>query len=180
MDPAGGRATIAAALVIAPILVVPPVLAGHGGDPITSHVTYEIGPTWGYGNLEDPVGITQDNSIDTGGAKWFGDEMPRGVDKVQVTIIDDVWGGNVIGASVATDENGNNIYGEEENGEVSAEFCGTSPVVDIPPAPAWDAVIVFAGQPYRQYLACDPTAAPTGATTGGVVNPHGGIYGTFE
>lgn len=160
-------------------LSAPPALAGHGGSPIRDHQTYEFAPTWGYSSWGDPAGVTDDGNFQTGGAKWFGEDLPVGVDAVQVSVVDDVWGAGVIGASLATDVDDNSIYGEEEQGEVAVQFCGNSPVVDLIPTPGWAALIVFVGQPYRQYLNCDPLDAPTGATTGGVLDPAGGVFGTF-
>lgn len=180
------RLLLAAGATLA-LLAAPSASAGHGGDPVTLRATYEVGPLPGVwtcipGSLLDgcdPTGLSQDGSIDAGGARWFPDEVPEGVDVVQASIVDDVWGANVIAANLFTCAGGNAICGDEEQGEVSVIFCGTSPPVDIPAAPAWEQVGVFLGYAVWQYTVCDFTDAPTGATTGGVLDPAGGIFVTF-
>lgn len=179
-------ATAMAAMLVA--LGVPSAAAGHGGEPVTSHRTYEWGQTeviaincaTGSSTLGtgcDPTGQTQDGSIDIAGIIWTPDELPDGVDSVQTAIVDDVFGSGVISGDACTDENGNNVCGETEEGEVETEFCGSSATFDIPPAPNWDAFVVFLEGVLEQNLnGCTPDAY---ATTGGVLNPNGGVFTTF-
>lgn len=172
---------------IATILMTPAALAGHGAAPVTMHRTYELGPTFfvwscppGDAGLDcDPTGQTQDDSIDLGGVQIFAEDVPVGVDTVQASVVDDVWGAGVVAGFLCTEENGDNICGDTEAGEVQQNFCGQSEVMDIPPAPNWEKVDVFVSFPVWQVEHCDPTAAPTGATSGGVANPAAGIFITF-
>lgn len=174
------------------LLTAAPALAGHGGDPISVQRTYEVGPievgaVTCIGNPQgltgscDPTGQTQDGSIDVGGAIFTADDLPDGVDAFQATIVDDIWGPDVVSGDMCTDEDGNDVCGETDKGEVEEEFCGSSSVVSIPPVPNFDSATVFVEGPQEQTTnGCSTTAAPTGATTGGVLNPNGGIFITFQ
>lgn len=173
-------------IVVGLVLAAPTALAGHGGDPITIHRTYEVGFTYagvhcvpGYATVDcDPTGQTQDGSIDAS-VVWYekaAGDLPAGVDAVQASVIDDIFGPGIIGGHICTDEggDGNDICGEAH--ETNEAFCGQSSVVDIPRI--WQAVGVFLGGPVRQTLSCDPTQGI--ATSGGVLNPAGGVYLIFE
>lgn len=171
---------VAASLLILGV----PVQAGHGGDPLTVHKTYEeaVHNTAGLilvQQFDDPTGQTQDGTLHLGGAGFYPEDVVPGVDSVQASIVDDVYGAGTVVGWITSDENGNNIGGEEEHGEVSVFFCGQSQPVSIPPSPDWYFIIIGVGGEIHQALICNPAAAPTGGTSGGVLNPAGGIYATF-
>lgn len=156
----------------------------------TFHQTYEVGPTYGafrcYATVDveqdvnpnedcDPTGLTQDDSIDTGGAIFLPDEVAPGATSLQASIVDDVFGSDTTAGYLCTDQNDNNVCGETDQGEVRELFCGASPVVPIPTPDKWDAAVVFASYPgWMVTQGCDGFG-----TTGGVLDPAGGIYATF-
>lgn len=179
---------LAGALMTAPL-----ALAGHGGAAISVHRTYEFGPAGDFqanncvtGNEDlgtgcDPTGQTQDGSIDYGGLIVTPDnpQVVDGMDSTQASIVDDVFGAEQVGGAICTDENGDGTACDEDAGEVNGQFCGSSPVFEVPAAPNFDAVVVFINGPMFQFFqGCDMTVAPT-STTGGVLNPNGGVFFTF-
>lgn len=180
------------ALLAGALMTAPVALAGHDGAAITVHRTYEFGPTGDryagncmtgnedLGTSCDPTGQTQDNSIDHGAVIVGPGDVPEGVDAAQAAIVDDVWGAGVVGGAICTDEDGDSTYCEEDEGEVNGQFCGQSDTVSFPPAPNWDGVAIWInGIIFQTLQGCDLTAAPF-STTGGVLNPNGGVFYTFE
>lgn len=172
---------------------VPAAYAGHGGLPVTYHTTYEFSTTLEDFAVDDPAGVTHDGQINTGAARFLpqGEDgrpahmkarVPDGVDAVQASIVDDLWGPGVVAGFICTDEDENNVCGEQaDKGEVQAIFCGDSPIVSIPASPNWDYLAVYVSlAPWWQLQDCDPNEAPTGALAGGVINPNAGIFTTFH
>lgn len=127
----------------------------------------------------DPAGQTQDGSIDVGGAVVRSGDVPDGVRSLQTDIVDDVFGADAVGGLVCNDRDGDLICGETADGELRANFCGTTPPLTIPPPRDWHAVVVFVNGPVAQTIDCDAAAAPT-ATTGGVLDPAAGIFLAFD
>lgn len=159
-------------ILTALLTVAPVVAAGHGGSN-TVHRCYELGTSPVAVNAADPVGVTCDDSIDVGGV--IVEDAPPGTSSVQVTVVDDVFGANSVAATLCIDEDQDNICGGP--GEASVDFCGSSPIVGFS-HPA--TVVVFLGGPADQALQCDPGDAPTGATTGGLLSPSGGVFITYS
>lgn len=160
--------------------------------------------------IEDPTGLTSDGAwnkaicgfhfpdSDPGeNADWgpFSETFHTVVSGVntfsgqystaQATIVDDIFGSEIGGVACA-DLNHDHLCGQEEDGEPLFTFCGTSPII----APGADTdgdghndlgwgLFVAVNDWYFQTLYCDPTAAPQ-STTGGILNPHGGIYVTVS
>lgn len=169
-----------ATLVIASLLA-PAAAAGHGGDPVIVHRTYEeahhnFAILTGF-RFEDPTGLTADGTIDLGGAVIFPEDVPDGVNTVQASIVDDIWGPGAVAGWLCVDVNGDSICDPEDD-EPSLFFCGDSVVVDIPAAPGWNFINIIVAGSFTQALICDITAAPTGGTHGGVLDPAGGIFAT--
>lgn len=176
-------------------LLAPTALAGHGGPSKTLHRTYEFahhnqGPFWAAGDCItgeetggalacDPTGQMQDGSFDVGGV-WehqHDPEVPHGTDGVQVRVVDDIWGGGVLAASLCTDDDDDQLCGETGEGEVRVTFCGDSPSISL--SGMWHIAVAVVGGGVRQALWCDINDAPA-ATSGGVLDPDAGIFLTFE
>lgn len=171
------------------------VAADHNAT-FTSHCTYEVGvgdPNWL--TMEDPTGLTSDGKINFNGCNFEflasggsepapGDILVEGeYTELQVSIVDDVFG-TQLGAWVGQDADDNGVNGEDEKGEISKVFCGGSSRVFVSEKD-WDGdghadfgaeMVVLTNGPFRQVYWCGSTANPVGATTGGVLNPAGGIY----
>lgn len=165
------------------LLVAVPAQAGHGDAPLTVHQTYEEahhnqGGFFLVFREDDPTGQTQDGTLDLGGTAFFPEDVEPGVDSLQASIVDDIYGAGTVVGWICSDENGDNLCDPADE-EISSFFCGQSQVVSIPPSPDWHFVIVGVGGPLSQALLCDPSQAPLGGTSGGVLNPNGGIFGTF-
>lgn len=102
---------------------------------------------------------------------------------VQAAIVDDVFG-NAIGGSMFADLNHDHMSGLD--GERVVNFCGTSPVVELGQDTdgdghddfGWGLVVSVHGY-IGQAMFCDPAQGPT-STTGGVLNPSGGIFVTVS
>lgn len=103
----------------------------------------------------------------------------------QTSIVDDVFG-SAIGGAMCADFNHDHICGSADDGEPANSFCGTSPAVAVGHDTdgnghadfGWGLVVGVNGW-YDQVLNCDPVAAPQ-STTGGVLDPAGGIYVTVS
>lgn len=164
----------AGVLLLATVLSIAPLAAaGHGGDPITVHKCYESGPPPGLVvSHPDPTGQTCDGTIDVGGVIAASPPVGHAVTGVQISVVDDVWASGAVGAFVCQDTNGDGICGGE--GEPAESFCGDSGVLSATIEP-----VVFLHGPVQQAQDCDAQQAPTGATTGGVLGPSGGIFFTF-
>lgn len=154
---------------------------------------------------EDPIGVTEDGAINNGGCLWTMPDSDPGEDTgdcptcglehhaidgarelqgeysiAQASIVDDVYGSGVIAGAIAGDFDHDHVVGEE--GEPLFNFCGTSPVVESTQDAdgdghddfGWGLFVAYHG-PINQALQCDATQAPT-STTGGVLDPAGGIY----
>lgn len=177
--------TILGTVLALALVTAPAALAGHGGDPVSIHATYELGPTFfvwscppGDAGLGcDPTGQTQDGSIDLGGVQIFAEDVPRGVDSVQAAVVDDVFGPGSVAGFLCTEEDGNNVCGETDKGEAAQVFCGSSSTLSIPPAPNWEKTDVFVSYYGWELTDCD--LADGFATSGGVLNPNAGIFVTF-
>lgn len=200
------RAILATVLTTTALLVAtaPAVHAGHQ-PTFTSRCTYELGwsPFRMAIASEDHVGLTSDDDISWGGCAWtFPDADPgysgtgppltdstgKGIivegeySQAQVTVVDDIFGSQV-GALIATDVDHDGQFGDEDKGEISTSFCGASPVFDSDNDADGDGhpdlafqMAVFLNDAFYQVSECDPTANPVGATSGGILNPHGGMY----
>lgn len=167
--------------MVALLLTLAAVPATAAEDPETRRWAYELGATG------DTVaascgcqGQIQDGWTDLGAVRFSA-----GADgiSVQASVVDDAFG-TLVGGTVCTDENRDNVYCDRAQGEVHRGFCRTSPKVDIPHYDGWhdgdraqghyDTVAVFLNGPVGQASDCDPAAAPT-ATTGGYLDPAGGV-----
>lgn len=183
-----------------------PARATHQDD-LVSRCTYESGGTdfWAI-SASDPTGLTEDDDIAIGGCAWtFPDADPGGGEgppltditgtglivsgeysQAQASVVDDIFGTEV-GAIIASDADHDGGFGDEEKGEFSETFCGQSPVFtsdidhdgDGHPDLAFQ-IAVFLNGPYGQALNCDAAANPVGATTGGILDPSGGIFMTLS
>lgn len=164
---------------------------------VTTHCTYEVGTVGtvvGYTH-SDPTGATADGFINLGGCSWafrpqenmysaVTDSMRLDGERtlMQFSIIDDVFG-NAVGAAFCVDIDGNAVCGEEGSPDLHAQFCGTSPVFEAPKDTNGDGHKDFGidaglwlNGPVDQGMFCDPTVNPVGATSGGILNPNGGIF----
>lgn len=160
--------------------------------------------------IEDPTGLTSDGALnkaicgfhfpdsDPGeNADWepFEDEFHNVVSGVytfsgqysqaQASVVDDVFGREV-GGLVCADLDHDHICGNQEDGEPLHRFCGTSPVVEPGADTDGDGhgdlgwgLFVAVNDWYHQTLSCDPFTAPQ-STTGGVLDPAGGIFVTVS
>lgn len=183
-----------------------PAQAPHQPE-LVSRCTYESGGMdfWAV-SASDPAGLTEDGDVAIGGCAWtFPDADPGGADgppltdltgtglivsgeysEAQASLVDDVFGPEV-GADLASDADHDGGFGDPEKGEFSATFCTQSPVFtsdidhdgDGHPDLAFQ-IAVFLNGPYAQALNCDPVANPVGATTGGILDPAGGIFMTLS
>lgn len=181
-------------LLAGALAVVP---AASAQETTVVHVTYEWAQTGitvedssEYFGVCPPA--TNDGWCDIGGTEFFCNPPEGSIDDArepgcdftlaQVSIVDDLWGAGVVVGIVATDVNGNHITGEEDEGEVSETFCGDSSSFDIPDleGPNYASIAIFLPGPDAQATNCDPAAAPTGATTGGILDPAGGIFVTLS
>lgn len=189
-----------ASLVVAGM--APPAAATHLPNKV-DRCTYEVGP--GYHleyTTDDPTGLTSDGTLNQGGCLWeFSDsaqspptsaiegqrEVSGEYSRFQLALVDDVFGPE-LGASACMDIDNNRICGEDEKGEIGFTFCGTSGVhgdeigdTDGDGHPDLGSnLMLFLNGPRRQALNCDATANPVGATTGGILDPAGGIFLTLS
>lgn len=161
----------------------------------TFHATYEIAPWTATGvgwSQPDPVGVTGDGWIDVAGVTFDCPADHHAIGPIsqardgcgewtaaQASIVDDVWGAGTVVGAFCIDLDHSDVCGEEEKDEPKEIFCGTSSKYEFAPFHEGYFYIAVWGT-YGQALSCDPTAAPTGGTTGGILNPHGGIYLTLE
>lgn len=174
--------------------------ASHATEK-TVRCTYEVGSTgdiW-ENTIEDPAGVTQDGYISWGGCGWefvdtdTGDypvfsqfrDVTGEYTSLQLAIVDDVFG-STVGGFACGDVDSNYVCGEDDKNEIVAQFCGTSPTFTAVGDADGDGHEDFGGfmgtfvnGPYRQAMNCDATEAPTGATSGGVLDPAGGIFMTL-
>lgn len=156
--------------------------------------------------IEDPVGVTADGAIndtvcafhtpatDPGEGSQLGPAhfFLSGVltidgqyGSAQASIVDDAFG-NHIGGAMCGDFNHDHLCGDPDEGEPASSFCGTSEVVSVGQDTdgdghsdfGWGLVVGVNGY-VQQVLNCDPTQAPT-STSGGVLNPNGGIFVTVS
>lgn len=185
------------------------VLAGAAPSAAThletkvARCTYEVGTVSGHleYTTDDPTGLTSDGYVNQGGCLWefsaTAEDPPSSAIEGQVpvdgeygsfqlSVVDDVFG-PALGARACLDVDNNRICGEDEKGEVSFSFCGTSPVIE----PELDTdgndhpdlgsnLMVFLNGPHHQALDCDPTVNPWGGTTGGILDPAGGLFLTLS
>lgn len=162
-------------LVIGIAVATPTVWAGHGGDPVTIHRTYEQGTTFVGTHQDDPTGLTQDGTLDIGMTVVIPDELPPGIDSVETFIVDDTFGPGVVAGSFCVYVDDDTMCGEEDDGEPNEIFCGSSPTLSLPSG--WWRIDVWVHGPFHQAQFCDPTQGF--ATSGGVLNANGGIFLTF-
>lgn len=192
------RSVMVASLVTVAVLLGQslPVQAGHNPQQ-TQHCTYEIGLVGDWmGNMqEDPAGVTGDGRVNVAACTWEfpgaegvwpmildGFEVGGEYTLLQVTLIDDVFG-NAVGGEICSDVNGDLVCGAGEEDEISDRFCGTSSVFEAAVDTDGDGhkdfgnyVAVWVNGVYQQAVACDPSTNPVGGTTGGVLNPSGGMF----
>lgn len=191
-------------LVVAAITAVAaPARAPHRPE-LVSRCVYEVGTTVFVGvSVSDPTGLTEDENVNVGGCGWtFPDADPGGEDpltdvvggnlvvrgeysQAQASVTDDIFG-PAVGADIASDADHDHTFGEEDEDEFRVSFCGTSPLFtsdvdhdgDGHPDLAFE-LALFLNGPVRQALNCDPFANPVGATTGGILDPAGGVFMTL-
>lgn len=180
-------ATIGAATAAILLAMVPVATATHGTDSLDQRRTYEVPPVWNdlalmsSTNLGDPTGTTEDGSLDGGGVIFARDALPaahRGdVRSVDVSIVDDQWGPEVVMGTICVEIDGDDLCGE--GFEPWQWFCGSLEGFDVPAG--WVEVQVYLAGPGAQFLwdECPFEPAPTGATTGGVRTDDGGVFATF-
>lgn len=183
--------------------------AGHL-DQTTARCTYEVGEVEpgvlsADFAADDPLGLTADGAVnktvcafhtpdsDPGESSQLGPAhvLLDGVitidgqyGQVQASIVDDVWGSGALGGSIFADLNHDHMSGLD--GEPVHSFCGTSPVLELGQDTDGDGhadfgwgVVVSVNGYVSQALNCDPVEAPT-STTGGVLDPAGGIFVTVS
>lgn len=171
------------------------MIAGTAGaSTLTLHATYEITPFTMTGLVDtqpDPVGVTPDGYWDLNGVLFSCPQVQGSYvvvedsnhdgcgtwNELQAMIVDDVWGSNAVFGMVCVDGNGDFIC-EDTPAEPKSFFCGTSPVIDFEPYEE-GSITVWLGGTTGQAMYCDPGDAPTGAETGGILNPAGGVYITL-
>lgn len=170
---------------IATLLLAAPLAAAD--HDLTKQATYEFGPPGDLititcltgdedlGTDCDATDLTQDDSIDIGGF-IIGAEDLQGFTTGQGSIVDDVFGANVVGGWLCTDNDGDGGACDESSGEMRVIACGVWPPSSLPSA--FDAVAGFVNGPVFQTLDCDPVQAPT-STSGGLLDPSGGIFVSF-
>lgn len=193
---------VALSVVAAALALAPQASGGHLLAKV-DRCTYEVGPGW---HLEyttaDPTGLTSDGTLNQGGCLWeFSDsaqsppssaiEGQRPVtgeySRFQLSVVDDVFSSQ-LGATACMDIDNDRICGESSEGEVGFSFCGTSGVhgAEIGDtdgdghADLGSNLMVFLNGPRRQALNCDAVANPVGGTSGGVLDPAGGLYLTLS
>lgn len=149
--------------------------------------------------------VTQDGAWNIGGVNWrleprHTEDNPPGQpslsvaldadpDVAQVSVVDDVWGSGIVGGFFCNDSDDTHTCDDANPDERLVDFCGESPVVTAESDTDGDGrkdfgfhiFVVLAG-PVMQVLNCpaDATTNPIGATTGGVLDPAGGIYMTYS
>lgn len=188
-SPPPGRRRTGLAIALAALLVAVAVpAAAH--EPLTIHRTYEaVTERWADCTArDDPSGLTADGFLNVNCVVLHDDELGSHDGHVQVATVDDVFGAGTVGAYVAFyDCDPHNDDADRlpaicqqvgEAGEFGGSFCGTSPVYETPPDAAWNHLVVGLNGAASQAMDCDPTSTPT-ATTGGVLNPGGGVFATF-
>lgn len=115
-------------------------------------------------------------------------ELPVTSGRVEITvsIVDDVYGSGAVGGAICT-EAANDDYdhvacdeGLLTGGEINEEFCNGGPfTVTVEEISEVDAIVVYTNGPKNQADHCDLLLAQT-ATTGGILDPAGGVYISFE
>lgn len=136
----------------------------------------------------DPTGLTADGFLNVNCIVLHDDDLGTHDGHLQVATVDDAFGAGVIGAAVTFyDCDPHNDHADRlpdiceavgETGEFGGRFCGTSPVYETPPSSDWNHLAVHLNGAVSQTIdGCDVTTAPT-ATTGGVLNPNGGVFVT--
>lgn len=179
-----------AALAVAVLVAGVPAVAG--AETVTRHRTYETAVTngfpggWllvdcapGYGPASDdcdPSGATEDGSVDVGGVVIPADGTADGATEVQVRIVDDVWGAGAVAGYVCALGFAHDSCAEQQSG--FELFCGESSPVSPHTGEIKEVHVTVLGT-WWQVVACDPAMAPTGGTSGGVINPAAGIYAEF-
>lgn len=154
-----------------------PVAAADAPPVFVARRTYEAPPVLGYAAYPDHTGLTQDEEINVGGVVFtikVDGEEPVEV-SLQGEIVDDLFGPDAVGGEFCVDLNQDGWMCDGDAGERSGPFCGSSPPVPFRLAPGVTKVLVFLHAADFQVRKCDPAAAPT-ATTGGVLDPAGGIF----
>lgn len=126
-------------------------------------------------SAEGPAMMTMDGTWDVGGVVITADQVPAGAYSASASVHDDLLVG--IGGWLCTDNNADNIFCDQEIGEVAAPFCGNSGSVSLP-VDQWDQIAVFVDGPVFQPVDCQGTANPLGGTSGSVrlnVAASGGV-----
>lgn len=187
-----GTTTLALFFGLLVLASASPVQAGHNPE-ITAHCTYEFGTSFGAWSFNDPTGLTPDGGLNVGGCMfefhandpWTDIEEGIPVDGeytiLQVAVVDDIFS-TAIGGSICNDVNGDLVCGAADENEISTSFCGTSEVHEALVDTNGDGHkdfgnygTTFLNRPVGQALNCDPVAGPA-ATTGGILDPAGGIF----
>lgn len=202
-------AVVALGFLVSLVGAAAPGMADHL-DPVTARCTYEIPepqtqftPQFA---TDDPTGATDDGAINKGVCAFHtpasdpgeGSDLGpahvllNGVTTIegqysvaQASVVDDVYG-NAVGGALCADFNHDHLCGDPEEGEPLTTFCGTSPPITVGQDSddndhddfGWGLVVGVNG-PVWQALNCDPVAAPA-STTGGVMDPAGGIFVTVS
>lgn len=177
-------------------VLAPSAQADHN-PKITAHCAYEVGQGDAHGiSRPDPVGVTPDGYVNQGACHyefpgatsdpWFhekneGVKIEGQYSTMQATVVDDVFG-TTVGARLCFNFDDNRLCGDHEK-EIVLSFCGTSPVLDSAVDSDGDGhrdfgsyIAVYVMGPINQAMSCDPAAAPIGGTSGGILNPSGGIF----
>lgn len=159
-----------------------------GAAALTFHDTYEAPPI-GVATLQHPdrVGVTSDGRFNAGRVtktieiqNVSGNPVDGLEATLQAAIVDDLFGAGVIGGEfcVNLDQDDYNCDGEERQGT----FCGSSPAHEVMLKAGRTEIDVWVNGVFFQATAgCDDVTSPSGptATTGGVLNPAGGVFTTI-
>lgn len=184
-----------AALVAGALVLAGSAAASHLPRQ-TLRCTYEVGQL-DFLQLsdEDHAGVTNDGGINLGGCNHrlprhpdilsFSVPFPADPDVLQISLLDDTFGTSV-GATFCNDFNNDHTCAEDNPGETNTQFCSSSPIFIPEDDSDGDGrndfghhLFVLMNGPVAESLFCNPGQNPVGATTGGVLNPNGGVFYTF-
>lgn len=202
-------AIVALGIVASLVGAAAPAIADHL-DPVTARCTYEVPePQTAFTPqfaTDDPTGLSEDGAINKGVCAFHTPDTDPGESSglgpvhillngittidgqysvAQASIVDDVYG-SAVGGAVCADFNHDHLCGDPDEGEPLETFCGTSPTITVGQDTDGDGhddfgwgLVVGVNGPFWQALNCDATAAPA-STTGGVMDPAGGIFVTVS
>lgn len=167
-------------------IVLVPMTAVAQTDLTELRRTYEVPPAWNdlaimtFLQEDDPTCTTADCKVNAGGVSFDRGAFPPtdagAADRVDVRIVDDEWGPDVVMGTICIQSNDDGVCGA--GSEPWQWFCGN---VSFNMTEGWQSIEVYLAGPGAQFLwaGCPYEPAPTGATTGGVLTEEGGVYATL-